>query len=80
MSPIGEFMITAPRKVVLLLIRGYQQVISPLFPSTCRFYPSCSNYAVTAVERHGLIKGGWLAVKRVVRCNPWNPGGHDPVP
>ncbi len=65
---------------VLLLIAGYQRFISPLLPATCRFVPTCSAYAVTALTRYGLIKGGWLAVKRIGRCHPWNPGGFDPVP
>lgn len=63
-----------------LLIRVYQRLISPLFPPSCRFVPTCSNYALTAIERHGLINGGWLALKRIGRCHPWNPGGYDPVP
>jgi len=65
---------------VVLLIKGYQQVISPLLPQTCKYYPSCSAYAVTALERYGVLRGGWLTVKRVVRCNPWSYGGYDPVP
>lgn len=69
-----------PRKIVVLLIKGYQQVISPLLPQTCKYYPSCSAYAVTALERYGVLRGGWLTVKRVVRCNPWSYGGYDPVP
>jgi hypothetical protein len=66
--------------IAIVPIRLYQRLISPLFPPTCRFTPSCSAYAVTALERHGLIKGGWLALKRVGRCHPWNEGGYDPVP
>ena len=62
------------------LIRGYQLVLSPLHPPSCRFYPSCSAYAVTALERFGLVRGGWLAVRRLLRCHPWNPGGVDHVP
>jgi len=62
------------------LIRGYQLVLSPLHPPSCRFYPSCSAYAVTALARFGLVRGGWLAVRRLLRCHPWNPGGVDPVP
>jgi len=69
-----------PRSVVVFLIRGYQQVISPLFPATCKYYPTCSAYAVEAVEEYGVFKGGWLAIKRIVRCNPWSRGGYDPVP
>lgn len=69
-----------PRGIMLLLIVGYRRFVSPAFPASCRFTPTCSAYALTSVERYGLIKGGWLAVKRVGRCHPWNPGGHDPVP
>jgi putative membrane protein insertion efficiency factor len=69
-----------PRKAVILLIRGYRVLISPLFPPSCRFTPTCSSYALTSVERYGAIRGGWLAAKRIGRCHPWNPGGYDPVP
>lgn len=62
------------------LIRVYQRVISPFLPPSCRFTPTCSAYAVTALQRYGLLHGGWLALKRVGRCHPWNPGGYDPVP
>ena len=62
------------------LIRIYQRVISPLLPPMCRFEPTCSEYARIAYERHGFFKGTWLAVKRILRCNPLFPGGHDPVP
>lgn len=65
---------------VIWLVRGYQLVLSPLHPPSCRFYPSCSAYAVTALERFGLLRGGWLAVRRLGRCHPWNPGGVDHVP
>jgi putative membrane protein insertion efficiency factor len=68
------------RQLVIGLIRLYQQWISPLLPATCRFYPSCSHYAVEALRRYGLVRGGWLAVRRLLRCHPWNPGGFDPVP
>ncbi len=68
------------RAAVKLLIRAYQVLLSPLFPPSCRFTPTCSNYALQAVDRHGVLKGGWLAIKRVGRCHPWNPGGYDPVP
>jgi hypothetical protein len=66
--------------VVTLMIRGYQRVVSPLLPPSCRFSPTCSNYALTAIERYGLAKGGWLGLKRIGRCHPWSPGGYDPVP
>ncbi len=65
---------------LVLLVRIYQQVISPLRPQTCRFYPSCSAYAVTALTRFGPLRGGWLTLRRLGRCNPWNPGGIDHVP
>jgi uncharacterized protein len=67
-------------RLLLGLIRAYQRWISPVRPPTCRFTPSCSVYAVTAVERHGALRGGWLATRRLLRCGPWHPGGHDPVP
>lgn len=62
------------------LIRLYQQWISPMRPPTCRYYPSCSAYAVTALERHGILRGGWLAARRLGRCHPWSRGGVDHVP
>lgn len=76
----SRWLVKLPARVAVLLIRGYQQVISPLFPPTCRFTPTCSSYAVTAIGRFGLLAGGWMAVKRIIRCNPWHPGGVDPVP
>jgi putative membrane protein insertion efficiency factor len=69
-----------PAALVVLLLRLWQLVVSPVYGQTCRFYPSCSNYALEAVERHGLLRGGWLALRRLGRCHPWNPGGVDPVP
>lgn len=66
--------------LVLLLIRGYQRLLSPLLGPRCRFYPSCSQYALEAIERHGLPRGSLLAVRRLSRCHPLNPGGIDPVP
>lgn len=62
------------------LVRAYQWFIRPLLPRTCRFHPSCSEYAEEALARHGALRGGWLAARRVCRCGPWNPGGFDPVP
>jgi putative membrane protein insertion efficiency factor len=69
-------------KVVALgMIRLYQLTLSRLLPpNTCRFYPTCSHYGYEAIAKYGLLKGGWLAARRVLRCNPFNPGGYDPVP
>lgn len=66
--------------IALWLIRLYQKTISRVLPPSCRFTPSCSHYGYEAIEKYGLIKGGWLAIKRVSRCHPLNPGGYDPVP
>jgi hypothetical protein len=69
-----------PRRIVMLPIRGYQKFISPGLPPSCRFSPSCSQYALEAVSKHGALKGMWLGARRLVRCHPFNPGGYDPVP
>ncbi|NCU39917.1 membrane protein insertion efficiency factor YidD [Candidatus Falkowbacteria bacterium] len=61
------------------LIRFYQLFISPLFPPTCRFYPTCSQYAIEAIQKKGVLRGGWLAVKRIAKCHPFHSGGYDPV-
>ena len=66
--------------ILTAMVRGYQLAISPLLPASCRYYPSCSTYAVEAIERHGAWRGTWLAMKRVGRCHPFRPGGFDPVP
>ena len=68
------------RRGFLLLIRFYQCFISPLFPPSCRYVPSCSAYAYEAVEKFGVLKGSFLAGKRILRCHPFHPGGYDPVP
>lgn len=64
----------------IVLIRFYQRFISPLFPSTCRYQPTCSHYTIEALRTHGVFKGGWLAIKRILSCNPWGGSGYDPVP
>ncbi|MGD6833495.1 membrane protein insertion efficiency factor YidD [Sutcliffiella halmapala] len=68
------------KHIFLLLIRFYQKVISPLTPPSCRFYPTCSHYGMEAISRFGAIKGGWLTIKRILKCHPFHPGGIDHVP
>lgn len=68
------------RAAALVLLRAYKRLISPLLPPACRFYPTCSEYAAQAIAKHGLARGGILAAKRLVKCNPLHPGGFDPVP
>jgi putative membrane protein insertion efficiency factor len=68
------------RKPLLWLIRLYQRTFSEVLPSTCRFYPSCSEYSYQAIAKYGVFKGLWLGIRRIARCHPWNPGGYDPVP
>ena len=68
------------KSLALLLIRGYQLMISPMLGSNCRFSPTCSAYAMQAIERFGFFRGGWLAARRIARCHPFHPGGYDPVP
>jgi hypothetical protein len=65
---------------LIWLLRIYQYAISPMLGRSCRFHPSCSEYAVEALQRHGALKGSWLAIRRIGRCHPWHPGGYDPVP
>ncbi|MBO0351251.1 membrane protein insertion efficiency factor YidD [Phormidium pseudopriestleyi FRX01] len=66
--------------LMIRLIRGYRLLISPLFPPTCRFHPTCSQYAIEAIDRFGPRQGGWMAFRRLLRCHPLHPGGYDPVP
>jgi putative membrane protein insertion efficiency factor len=67
-------------KLLVLLIRAYRYMLSPMLGRSCRFFPSCSEYAIEALQRHGAVRGTWLATKRITRCHPWHPGGFDPVP
>jgi len=67
------------KKIAILLIKIYRLFISPLKPPTCRFMPTCSEYALQAIEKHGILRGGNMAVRRILRCNPFHPGGYDPV-
>ncbi|RYF67532.1 MAG: membrane protein insertion efficiency factor YidD [Comamonadaceae bacterium] len=68
------------RAILIGIITLYQRLLSPLLPASCRFHPTCSQYAKEALSRHGIIKGIWLSLKRILRCNPFHPGGFDPVP
>jgi putative membrane protein insertion efficiency factor len=68
------------KQILVFLVRGYQIMISPYFPSSCRYQPTCSHYAIDALQKHGAIKGTWLSTKRILRCHPWAEGGLDPVP
>ena len=77
---VGRAVVRVPATVMVLLVRGYQVAISPLLPPACRYFPSCSAYAVEALEKHGALRGGWLAARRIMRCHPFAPGGYDPVP
>lgn len=76
----GAFLWNLPRNILILLLMAYRKVISPLYGQVCRFFPSCSAYALEAITVHGAVKGSWLAAKRLARCHPWNAGGVDHVP
>jgi len=67
-------------RLVIALIKVYQRTLSVLFGSCCRFYPSCSDYSIEAIQKYGLLRGGWLGIRRLLRCHPFHPGGVDPVP
>mgnify|MGYP001177028100 FL=1 len=68
------------KKIIILIIKFYQKVFSPLLGPSCRFQPTCSNYAIMAIQKHGVLSGVLLASKRILKCNPWGGSGHDPVP
>lgn len=68
------------KTILIGVIRFYKKCISPLFPPVCRFQPTCSQYAIEAIQIHGAAKGCWLALRRLLKCHPWHPGGYDPVP
>ncbi|WP_150428451.1 membrane protein insertion efficiency factor YidD [Dechloromonas sp. CZR5] len=68
------------KRLLIGLVRTYQYAISPFLGRRCRYFPSCSEYTVEAVQKYGAIRGGWLGAKRICRCHPWHPGGYDPVP
>lgn len=68
------------KRIFILLVRFYQGAISPYFPACCRYTPTCSQYAIEAIQKHGALRGTWLAIKRICRCHPWGGSGYDPVP
>lgn len=68
------------KRLLILGVRAYQVGLGPLLPASCRYYPSCSAYAIEALERHGAVRGAWLSVRRILRCHPFRAGGYDPVP
>lgn len=68
------------RRLLIFGVRAYQVGLGPLLPASCRYYPSCSAYAIEAIDRHGALRGTWLSVRRILRCHPFRPGGYDPVP
>ena len=80
MSTVWHAIKNAPVKGAVFLVRCYQVVISPHFPGCCRFTPTCSQYALEALRKYGPFKGGWLTVRRLLRCHPWGGSGYDPVP
>jgi putative membrane protein insertion efficiency factor len=69
-----------PAKTAILLVRLYQKILSPWLGQRCRFHPSCSNYCIEALQQHGMVRGLWLGLKRILKCQPFHPGGYDPVP
>lgn len=79
MNVVG-MVVGAPRRIGMLLIRGYQRFVSPALPPRCRFVPSCSQYTLEAIDRYGLLKGSWLGFRRLIKCHPFHSGGYDPVP
>lgn len=79
-SRLARVVVRLPGRAAVLLVRLYQRYVSPMRPPTCKYYPSCSQYAVIALERHGLLRGSALALWRLLRCNPWSRGGVDDVP
>ena len=77
---IFNFIREIPKNIILKLIYGYRKYISPLTPPSCRYIPTCSEYAIIAIQRYGFLKGMFLAIKRILRCHPFHEGGYDPVP
>jgi putative membrane protein insertion efficiency factor len=79
-NSIGKWMVAVPQALLLGLIRVYQLLLAPVLPGSCRYEPGCSSYAMQAIRRFGPFAGGWLGLKRILRCHPWGSAGYDPVP
>ena len=80
MNPFVAFVLLLPRNISVLVLRLYRAVISPLYGEVCRYYPSCSSYTLQAIQQYGLVRGGWMGIRRIGRCHPWAAGGVDDVP
>ena len=80
MNPTVAFLLLAPRNACVAILKGYRAVISPLYGDVCRYYPTCSHYALQAIQQHGVVRGVWLGTRRIARCHPWAEGGIDDVP
>jgi putative membrane protein insertion efficiency factor len=80
MNQAVEFVVLLPRNVCVLILRAYRAVISPLYGDVCRYYPTCSHYALQAIQRYGVVRGVWMGTRRIARCHPWAEGGIDDVP
>lgn len=80
MNSVASFAVLAPRNVCVAILAVYRTVISPLYGDVCRYYPSCSHYALQAIQHHGVVRGVWLGTRRIARCHPWAEGGIDDIP
>ena len=80
MNSVVAFVLLLPRNVSVLVLRLYRAVISPLYGDVCRYYPSCSSYALQAIQQYGVVRGSWMGMRRIARCHPWAVGGVDDVP
>lgn len=80
LAAVVRFVWHVPRNILIIVLKLYRRAISPIYGQVCRFFPSCSAYALEAVTVHGAVKGTWFSLRRIVRCHPWNAGGVDPVP
>lgn len=79
-ATVGEHEVGVPARLGIWCVSAYREYVSPALPPSCRYRPTCSEYTLTAIKKYGLLKGGWLGIKRICRCHPFHSGGHDPVP